>query len=205
MDNACQQLLTRLNSFAAKIAPKWRTDAKQKLSVLVLSRYNMQNPFKGHPPVFSHIEVRSMTFHRAKGLEADYTVLLDVSEGNFGVPSRIEDDELLQLVIPFSETYPYAEERRLFYVAMTRASRGVFLLTNQVRRSRYIDELMEIGGDNVSLESVDGQALEPCPACHKGHLVLRSAKNGSKFMGCSEYPVCRHTANVSEDVEGQSI
>ncbi|SEG89352.1 UvrD-helicase domain-containing protein [Marinobacterium lutimaris] len=205
MDNACQQLLTRLNSFAAKIAPKWQTDAKPKLSVLVLSRYNMQNPFKGHPPVFSHIEVRSMTFHRAKGLEADYTVLLDVSEGNFGVPSRIEDDELLQLVIPFPETYPYAEERRLFYVALTRASRGVFLLTNQVRRSRYIDELMEIGGDNVSLESVDGQPLEPCPACHKGHLVLRSAKNGSKFMGCSEYPVCRHTANVSENVEGQSI
>jgi DNA helicase-4 len=52
----------------------------------------MQNPFKGKTPEFSHIDVRSMTFHRAKGLEADYTVLLDVSEGNFGVPSQIEDD-----------------------------------------------------------------------------------------------------------------
>ncbi|TCK02953.1 DNA helicase-4 [Marinobacterium mangrovicola] len=196
MDKACHQMLNRLNSFAAKIAPKWQTKAKPKLSVLVLSRYNMQNPFQGKVPVFSYIEVRCMTFHRAKGLEADYSVLLDVSEGNFGVPSRIEDDELLQLVIPFPETYPYAEERRLFYVALTRASRGVFMLTNQARRSRYIDELIQIGGENICLENLDGSPLELCPDCGKGHMVQRSAKDGSKFMGCSEFPVCRYTVSV---------
>jgi DNA helicase-4 len=196
MENACLQLLTRLNSFAAKVATKWQTEAKLKLSVLVLSRYNMQNPFKGKTPEFSHIDVRSMTFHRAKGLEADYTVLLDVSEGNFGVPSQIEDDELLQLVIPSPETFPHAEERRLFYVAMTRASRGVFFLINQSRPSRYIAELRQIGGENVSLEMLDGRSLQECPACANGFLVQRVGKGGNTFMGCSEYPVCRHTAST---------
>ncbi|MBV0934787.1 UvrD-helicase domain-containing protein [Marinobacterium weihaiense] len=196
MENACRQLLNRLNGFAAKIAPKWQTEVKPKLSVLVLSRYNMQNPFKSGTPSFSHIVVRSMTFHRAKGLEADYSVLLDVSEGNFGVPSRIEDDELLHLVIPSPEIFPHAEERRLFYVAMTRASRGVYLLTNQIRPSRYIDELRKIGGNNVSLESLEGNPIRQCPACGKGHLIQRIAKGGSAFMGCSEYPVCQYTEDA---------
>lgn len=196
MENACQQLLTRLNGFAGKIAPKWQTETKPKLSVLVLSRYNMQSPFRGRTPTFSHIEIRSMTFHRAKGLEADYTVLLDVSEGNFGVPSRIEDDELLQLVIPSPETFPHAEERRLFYVAMTRASRGVYILTNQSKPSRFIAELKQIGGESVSLETVEGAQIQQCPACENGHLVQRVAKGGNAFMGCSEYPACRYTCST---------
>lgn len=53
----------------------------------------------------------------------------------YGVPSRIEDDELRNLVMPQPETFEYAEERRLFYVALTRASRGVFLLITSWRRS----------------------------------------------------------------------
>ena len=71
-------------------------------------------------PAFTHIEVSARSFHRSKGLEADYTILLDISEGDYGVPSRVEDDELLNLVIPNPETFAYAEERRLFYVALTR-------------------------------------------------------------------------------------
>lgn len=134
-----------------------------------------------------------MTFHRAKGLETDYTVLLDVSEGNFGVPSRIEDDELLQLVIPSPETFPHAEERRLFYVAMTRASRGVYILTNQSKPSRFITELKQIGGESVSVETIEGAQIQQCPACENGHLVQRVAKGGNAFMGCSEYPACRYT------------
>ena len=98
-----------------------------------------------------------MTFHKAKGLESDYTILLDVSEGAYGVPSQIEDDELLNLVIPRPETYPYAEERRLFYVALTRASRGVFILFNQSKPSRYISEIKLLSPSALRYESVDGQ------------------------------------------------
>ncbi|WP_291398496.1 UvrD-helicase domain-containing protein [Devosia sp.] len=193
---ACRQVLERLDGFLGGIAGHWRTDAKPKLKALVLWRYNYLDPFEGRIPKFDHLEVEAFSFHRAKGLEADYTILIDVSEGDYGVPSRIEDDELLHLVIPEPETFPYAEERRLFYVALTRASRGVFLLTNADQQSRYIDELADIAGKEIRFEGVDGQALPACPKCWAGYLVERRSKKRASFMGCSRYPECRHTAAI---------
>ncbi|MEJ6785608.1 UvrD-helicase domain-containing protein [Aminobacter sp. Piv2-1] len=110
--DACWRLLRRLDSFLGGLSEQWRSDMRQKLKVMVLWRYNQLDPFKGSTPRFDNIEVSGLSFHRAKGLEADYTILLDVSEGDYGVPSRIEDDELLNLVMPRPEAFEYAEERR---------------------------------------------------------------------------------------------
>ncbi|WP_257558137.1 UvrD-helicase domain-containing protein [Sphingobium sp. CFD-2] len=190
--DACFTLLERVDAFLEGQASQWRTDDRPRLKVLVLWRYNMLDPFRNRTPRFANIEVSGLSFHRSKGLEADYTILLDVSEGDYGVPSRIEDDELLNLVIPRPETYPFAEERRLFYVALTRASRGAFLLCNDRQPSRYIRELAEIAGENLRFETVHGRALEQCPKCLVGQLVQRTGPDGSTFHGCSSFPSCRH-------------
>lgn len=190
---ACHRLLTRLDGFLGGIAAQWRSAERPKLKVMVLWRYNQLDPFGRSKPRFENIEVSGMSFHRAKGLEAEYTILLDVSEGDYGVPSRIEDDELLNLVMPRPETFEYAEERRLFYVALTRASRGVFLLTNSREPSRYIRELSEIAGDNLRFETIDGEPVRQCPACHVGQLVERRGRNNRRFLGCSQFPDCDHT------------
>lgn len=194
---ACQRLLGRLDGFLGSIAEQWRTTPGTRLKVLVLWRYNQLDPFKGARLSFENIEVSGLSFHRAKGLEADYTVLLDVSEGDYGVPSRIEDDELLNLVIPQPETFAYAEERRLFYVALTRASRGVYLLTNRRQPSRYIRELCEIGGDEIRFETIDGETLRQCPLCLVGQMVERRNRDGEAFLGCSQFPECVHSEAVS--------
>lgn len=194
---ASLRLLDRLDRFLGGIASQWRTTSAAKLKVMVLWRYNLLDPFARGLPRFENIEVSGLSFHRAKGLEADYTILLDVSEGEYGVPSRIEDDELLNLVMPQPETFEYAEERRLFYVALTRASRGVFLLMNGRQPSRYIHELANIAGGNFRLETIDGEALSQCPTCHVGHLVERKSKTGDRFMGCTQYPDCCHTAQMA--------
>ncbi|WP_265336219.1 UvrD-helicase domain-containing protein [Mesorhizobium sp. B2-1-8] len=194
---ACQRLLERLDAALGGIANRWRDEKRDKLKVLVLWRYNVLDTFEGRPPSFANIEVTGLSFHRSKGLEADYTVLLDISEGNYGVPSRIEGDELLNLVIPRPETFAYAEERRLFYVALTRASRGVYMLTNRRQPSRYIQELCEIAGDEVRFETVEGAELSQCPACLVGQLVERRNKDGSMFRGCNQFPDCKHTEPAS--------
>jgi len=194
---ACLRLLDRLDRFLGGIANQWRTSGASKLKVMVLWRYNLLDPFSGGLPRFENIEVSGLSFHRAKGLEADYTILLDVSEGEYGVPSRIEDDELLNLVMPQPETFEYAEERRLFYVALTRASRGVFLLMNDRQPSRYIHELANIAGSNFRLETIDGEALPQCPTCHVGHLVEKKSKTGDRFMACNQYPDCSHSAQLA--------
>lgn len=194
---ACFQLLERLDTFLESIASQWCQHEGQKLKVLVLWRYNLLDPFGGQMPHFSNIEVTGMSFHRSKGLEADYTILLDVSEGDYGVPSRIEDDELLNLVIPRPETYAYAEERRLFYVALTRASRGAFILCNRRKPSRYIRELCEIAGDDVRFETIDGKELDQCPRCLVGQMVARQGRNNTTFYGCNQFPECSHTQKTT--------
>ncbi|MBL0115955.1 MAG: topoisomerase DNA-binding C4 zinc finger domain-containing protein [Sphingomonadales bacterium] len=194
---ACHQLLDRLDQFLERISSQWRTEPGRKLKVLVLWRYNLLDPFKGGRRTYTNIEVTGLSFHRSKGLEADYTVLLDVSEGDYGVPSRIEEDELLNLVIPRPETFAYAEERRLFYVALTRASRGVYLLTNRRKSSRYIHELCEIAGADIRFEAINGDELSQCPRCLVGQLVERATRDGAPFLGCNQFPDCRHTGSLN--------
>lgn len=194
--SACHRILERLDRSLEEIAPKWRNEPTTKLKVLVLWRYNQVDPFRGSVPTFTNIEVSGLSYHRAKGLEADYTILLDVSEGNYGVPSLIEDDELLNLVIPRPETFAYAEERRLFYVALTRASRGVYLVADSRQPSRYIRELCEIAGDDIRFETTEGTALRQCPTCLVGQIIEKRNRDGSVFCGCNQFPDCSRTERV---------
>ena len=162
-------------------------------SVLVLGRYNTSKdalPSKLPWEEFS-------TVHRAKGREADYVIVLDLKDGRWGFPSRIEDNSLLELVLPPASagtTYPFAEERRLFYVAMTRARIGAYLITDPVRPSTFITELLQQPGSLRQL-----RALAPeCPHCHRGRLLVMNGSRG-QFWGCTEYrsePSCRYTKDI---------
>jgi len=196
--NACLTILSRLNDFAEARAADWQTNEKPQLTVLLLARYNKTIPSRTKDQKFSHIEVKGLTFHRSKGLEADYTLLLDITEGEYGVPSMIQDDELLHLVVPRPETFPYAEERRLFYVALTRASRGVFILSSKVNPSRYIRELEEVAAGGLRYESVEGAIMRKCKGCHTGFMVERRGQDGNTFLGCNKFPACRETTSSRE-------
>ncbi|WP_245294759.1 UvrD-helicase domain-containing protein [Rhizobium rhizosphaerae] len=198
LQNACLTMLSRLNEFAELRSADWQTNEKPKLTVLLLARYNRTIPRIIDDWKFSHIEVKGLTFHRSKGLEADYTLLLDVTEGEYGVPSMIQDDELLHLVVPRPEIFPYAEERRLFYVALTRASRGVFILSSKGNPSRYIGELEKVATGGLRYETVDGVMLQKCKRCETGFMVERRGQNDNKFLGCSRFPSCRETTSTGE-------
>ena len=84
-----------------------------------------------------------MTVHRAKGLEADYAVVLGLCAGKHGFPVEIADDPLLDLVLAAPEALPNAEERRLLYVALTRARRKVFLLAEGGPPYAFVTELID--------------------------------------------------------------
>lgn len=192
--SACLKVLGRLDHSLTKLRAQWATSDNQKLKVLVLWRYNRLNPFGMITPNFTNISVQGLTFHRSKGLEADYTIMLDVSEGDYGVPSQIEEDELLNLVMPAMEDHEFVEERRLFYVALTRASRGVYLLCNRDKPSRFIGELRAIAGEDVRFESPAGERIAICPACLKGEMIDKGGRNGSRVSECSRGPYCQRAA-----------
>ena len=61
-----------------------------------------------------------------------------------GFPSKIEEHNILKLVLPKEEEYPYAEERRIFYVALTRAKEKVFILAPKKNPSIFVKELEKL-------------------------------------------------------------
>lgn len=87
--------------------------------------------------------MRFLTVHRSKGLEADHVIILRAARGRMGFPSEIVDDSLLDLVLPEPESFAHAEERRLFYVALTRARHSVTILADRETPSAFATELLE--------------------------------------------------------------
>lgn len=107
-------------------------------------------------------EIAFLSVHSAKGLEADNVILINCNQGAYGFPSLIEDDPILDFVLSKRETYPFAEERRLFYVAMTRARMHMYVLFDQDKPSPFIGEFL--------LKVDKGSYL--CPRCLEGKVTV---------------------------------
>lgn len=142
------------------------------------------------------MKLKYMTVHNSKGLDADDVIVmgLEESEKGYGFPCRIRDDEIIELLnkketinvedgkevslverlIGISGSNPvsygddYEEERRLFYVAMTRTKNRVYLLGSKQKKSRYITEVIDIGNEiavekkseNTKVNLIEPEILE---------------------------------------------
>ena len=95
--------------------------------------------------------MRFMTAHKSKGLEAENVVIINLENLVTSFPSKIEDSEYLNYVIPKEDDYPYAEERRLFYVALTRTKSTVTLLVNKNNPSIFVTELIKDSGKHIKI------------------------------------------------------
>jgi DNA helicase-4 len=189
-DDVAGALATYLDDLSAAVAggmiPSERFGT---VSVDVLGRYWFERDFlPKHPPSNLHVTFR--TAHGSKGLEADYIVLPGMITGTYGFPSNIADDPVLDLAMPAPESFAHAEERRLLYVALTRARRGVTLITSPLRPSPFVVELLD--DPHVTVTGDSDAPVEVCPLCGRGTLVQRNGRFGS-FLGCSTFPACKHT------------
>ena len=151
-------------------------------SILLLGRYNydaMSVGFTGKLDMKDNRimvkiggrEIPFLSVHSAKGLEADNVILVNCNQGIYGFPSLIEDDPILDFVLSKKESYPFAEERRLFYVAMTRARMHMYVLYDQNNPSPFISEFM--------LKVERGSYL--CPKCLEGKII--GVKDGLTSQG----------------------
>jgi DNA helicase-4 len=169
-------------------------ECNKKLTILALSRYNhIINLYKKRTDLFSvkyndiennytikyleipHLEVQFLTVHRSKGLQGDYVILLNCVSGVFGFPSEQADDPILNLLLSKSDQFLNGEERRLFYVALTRSKRKTFITTNLIYKSKFIDEI-----DMNNIEDTQSQ----CPVCKKGSKVKKDgiSKSGNPYI-----------------------
>jgi DNA helicase-4 len=162
----------------------------REASVLVLSRYR-QNLKLAQRTGWT---LRQSTVHAAKGREADYVVVLDLKDERRGFPSQIDDDPLLDLVAPPAEPFEFAEERRLLYVALTRARHGVYLVADPLRPSPFVIDLLEHSSAGLRVVGDAGAAPKErprCPRCKGGRLI--QARRGQSLR-CSLWPHCDYLA-----------
>ncbi|MGC4045051.1 MAG: UvrD-helicase domain-containing protein [Armatimonas sp.] len=158
-------------------------------SVLLLTRYRFNRLDK---PVlaalksgFHTLQIHELTAHGSKGLEADYVIIHCLSGGKHGFPSQVEDDPVLLMVMPESEEYPFAEERRLFYVALSRARKRVYLVPEAANPSMFVREIIT---DSEYEKTIAGGVVitsKDCPVCKSG-LVTKRAGPYSDFYGLLE-------------------
>lgn len=140
------------------------------------------------------LRMQFMTIHGSKGLQGDYVFILNNTRGTMGFPSEIQDDPVLDLVLQEEERYPFAEERRLYYVAMTRCKTFLYLMVDLTRRSSFVQELER----SYAQHREGGQrAANLCPQCQGGKLVKRKGTYGL-FWGCSRYPRCTYTLSTKQ-------
>ena len=146
------------------------------------------NTFKDKPIEF-------MTVHRAKGLGYDNVIIINARNEVYGFPSQVQEDPVLKYVVKDDHSIEYAEERRLFYVALTRTKNRVYIVAPKEHPSEFVTELLndylssiKVHGDLVLDETTETQAVKKCPIC--GYpLQLRYKKAyGLKLWICSNEP-----------------
>lgn len=197
-----------------------KNNSKKDLKILLLGRMNNDiNPFVGNA-LFKMIkndktkkilysrntslDITFMTIHQSKGLEFDEVIVINFENKFTGFPSQIEDDPLLSFVKK-SEKYPFAEERRLLYVALTRTLNNVYLLSPEFDRSIFIDELIDefnikskhliidrkmepyLYEDSTFFEKWEYHETDlPCPNCDDGKItIVVNNERGTKYVRCS--------------------
>lgn len=173
-------------------------------SVLLLGRYDFErkNFFNGNFLIekynkasnqyeyicneFPNLKIRFLTAHRSKGLEDEYVIITNCSSGTYGFPSEISDDPLLNFLLSKADQFPNGEERRLFYVAMTRAKKHVSFLVNNDYTSKFIDEI----------EANEKITALQCDWCDNGKLIERNGKFGY-FYACNNSHYCNYTRKIT--------
>lgn len=143
------------------------------------------------------VNIEYRTVHQSKGLECDNVILINLKNWKAGFPNKMVDDPVLNFVKRNGDSFSYAEERRLFYVALTRTKNNVYLLAPYFKSSVFVQELKTDA--NVELLNLEHNRLETlkniekngeryviptklkCPVCKTGVVLLESFCNKGKL------------------------
>lgn len=168
-------------------------------TVYLLARYWFQLPKKEAllelNKQYSLLNIETQTFHASKGKEADFVIIIGLKSGKMGFPSNQAVPAIIDALLAKQEPFEHAEERRLFYVALTRAKQRVYVVADMTDGSEFVKEL--IASYQVELNefgiTVNQKLVDQinCLACETGILKPRAGHH-SIFYSCSHFPRCNH-------------
>lgn len=154
---------------------------------------------------YPYLNIKYSTVHKSKGLEEDYVVLTNADDGLIGFPNRMDDDPILNLVLSSKENYPFSEERRLWYVALTRAKLCTYIIANNTHTSSFLTEILQKCSIMNKKEQIKEQDIIYCPRCKTGNLSEKSYPDGNSCWKCSNYPYCDYTIRDKEALRKKHI
>lgn len=192
-----------------------KNEGKKAGTILLLGRYAFDGDKLEKSGLFEYInrgnkiksvkypdlDITFMTVHSSKGLGYDDVIIINGKNETYGFPSKIEDDPVLGFVIRGDRSIDYVEERRLFYVAMTRTKNRVFCIAPEQNPSEF---LLEIKHDykNVSLhgewneEEPQQSTRKICPMCGYPMQLKYKEAYGLRLYICTNEPeVCGFMTN----------
>lgn len=195
------------DKYAITFMSKKLNDLPKESSIFFIGRYSFDIKLLNNSELFSwqydntsglinvkfksrpDLNIAFVTAHKSKGLQADYVFIINNKKSRLGFPSKIQDAPILELLLDNYDQYPHAEERRLFYVSLTRARKKAFIVTVNGQESEFALELKKRYKDELQKEPFE------CPLCG-GRLLKRTGPYG-EFWGCSNYRTngCRYKRN----------
>ncbi len=121
---------------------------KKYKNILILGRntFDIDKYFKLNKDgyiEYNGVYIKYLTIHASKGLEEECVIVINLKDDILGMPNKIKDDKILKYVNNNISTYPFDEERRLFYVALTRTKGDVYLLVDKKHPSKFVLELIK--------------------------------------------------------------
>ena len=133
---------TQLDALLDKLSGYAKADER----ILVLARYHHLKPASLEKAAtrWPKLQLDFMTIHASKGQQADYVIIVGLQEGSDGFPAPARESIMEEALLPVVEDFPDAEERRLLYVALTRARHRVWLLYNKATPSRFVEDLKDL-------------------------------------------------------------
>lgn len=97
------------------------------------------------------VKIKYMTVHKSKGLESSNVIIINVIDDKFGFPNKMTNDQIISLVINDKKLFSYDEERRLFYVALTRTKNSVYIFTKKNKESIFIKEIINYNTNSIEV------------------------------------------------------
>lgn len=174
-------------------------------SIAVLARYNyLLADVKKQLDDDRNLKLWS--FHGSKGLEADHCILIGFFQGKTGFPNQNKEENLVEALLPVLDSYPHSEERRLFYVALTRAKHDSYIIADADAPSQFINELLA-PKFSINIHShrfkMQHRAIFKCPLCSEGYFVLKQGNFGP-YYACSSGSVCRAKPRICDKCSSPS-
>jgi len=192
-----------------------KEEGRKSESILLLGRFGFDGDHLEKSGLFEYInrgskiksvkypelDITFMTAHSSKGLGYDEVIIVNGKNETYGFPSKIEDDPVLSFVIKGDRSIDYAEERRLFYVAMTRTKNRVYFIAPEQNPSEFLLELKRdyknvVLHGNWNEEEQKTIGRKHCPICgYPLQLRYKNAYGLCLYICTNEPEICGFMTN----------